>query len=65
MSGIVLRLLLGALDAPLDLPDVIEILVKAHAVARRRARPARLQILGDEVEKAPVGAHPGRAARPP
>ena len=54
------RLLLGALNAPLDLANVIEVLVEARTVARDRCRPARS---GDRRPRNPAGC--GRSSSAP
>src|SRR5262245_23541759 len=47
-----------ALDPPLDLPDIVEVLTQAHAVARTEPALEPGDIFGDRVENALILLHP-------
>ncbi len=58
MADVARRLLLRALDALLDLPDVIQILGEPHAIARAEIPLQRLDVAAHRVQDALVAAHP-------
>jgi hypothetical protein len=50
--------LLSALDSPLNLANVIQILVEPNTVAGSDSRLQVTKVVGDEIQQAAVGLHP-------